>query len=135
MAKKVVAKKGYTIEVTSWENDGDNYNTKRMTVDNKEYALAILDMCKTVFASCNNGKGGIGNMNGGESDGAPDIIMNYLVNYPIIKKGRTDQDEIIDMVMDINYELMGSTEWYYSRVFEKGIIFYSPEDVEVEEIS
>ena len=29
---KTVVKKGYTLEVTSWENDGDNYRTEFKTV-------------------------------------------------------------------------------------------------------
>jgi hypothetical protein len=29
-------KKGYTLTVTSWENDGDYYNTKSKTVETLE---------------------------------------------------------------------------------------------------
>ena len=135
MEQKLVVKKGYTIEVVSWENDADNYRTKRITVDNKEYALAILDMCKNIFVSCNNGDGGIGNMSDGEGDQASDIIMDYISDNRLVVESLTEQDHITDRVMDINYDLMGSSEYYYSRVFESGTIFYSPEDITVEKIA
>lgn len=136
MDEVIVVKKGYTISVTSWENDGDNYNTKTMTVDDKEYALAILQMCKDIFVSCNNGDGGIGNANGGKGEAkAADLIKEYASDKPLINKGETDPDTIYDLVMDLNYELMGSSEFYHSRVFESGFITYSPVDVKVEQIA
>jgi len=132
----LVVKKGYTISVTSWENDGDNYRTRTITVDDKDYALAILQMCKDIFVSCNNGDGGIGNANGGEEESeARDIIIKYGSDKPLINKGETDIDNIHDIIMDINYVLMGSSEYYYSRVFETGFIYYSPCDVKVEKIA
>jgi len=132
MTKKIVVKKGYTIEVESWENDGDNYCTRTITVDDKDYALAVLDMCKTIF----NDEDGIGNMIGDEeTDEAPGIILNYLEGCPLIKKDTIDTNILIDRVMDINYSLMGSSEYYYSRVFENGSIVYSPEDIVLEVIS
>jgi len=134
MNKKQVIKKGYTVEIASWENDGDHYETNRMSIDSKEEAIELLKLCKEVFTSCNNGDGGIGNMNDGSSEGAHDIILKYCKENPYLIKDETNEDNIIDIIMNINYELMGSSEWYYSRVFDKGVIFYSPEDIFVEEI-
>lgn len=37
--------KGYRVTCTSWENDGDYYNTNFVTVDSKELALAIRELC------------------------------------------------------------------------------------------
>lgn len=137
MEKKVIiANKGYTIGVVSWENDGDNYKTKSMTVEDKDYALAILQMCKDIFTSRYNGKNaGIGNTMDNDYEKARNIIINYIADKPIITKGETDPDVIVDMVMDINYELMGSSEHYYSRVFESGVVYYTPEDIIVDEIA
>ncbi len=126
-----VLSKGYTIEVTSWENDADNYDTRNMTFDSKEYALAVLHLCETVFVSCNNGDGGIGNMTDMNNDNVSDIIEKYIEKNPFLGK---DEDYIIDFVMDINYDLMGVSEYYFSRVFESAILYYSPEDVYAEKV-
>ena len=37
-------KKGYTLTVTSWENDGDYYNTKSKTVETLEEAKVWWNM-------------------------------------------------------------------------------------------
>ena len=72
MSDKLVVKKGYTIEVTSWENDGDNYKTKTLTVDDKEQSIAILDMCKNLFTSHHDTDNtGIGNMMDAECKNIP----------------------------------------------------------------
>lgn len=135
MDEIVVVKKGYTISVTSWENDGDNYKTKTMTVDDKDYALAILKMCKDIFVSCNNGDGGIGNAIGEpEESNAAELVTKYIAERPIFNKGVTDPEHLNNIGMDINQELMGYSEYYYSRVFESGFITYSPVDVKVEQI-
>jgi len=181
MSKKVISK-GYTVEVTSWENDGDNYKTKSATYDTKEEALAVKAMCLSLFNSCNNGDGGIGNMCEGE-DPTP-IIVEYIVQHPeilefccnedlikpsdleeaiknefpkemetyewqelihdyldtsdneeAIKHGETIKNEWYDFVMDYNYELLGSSDYYISRIAEKVSIFYSDKDIYLEEIT
>jgi len=139
MGKILVASKGYTIEVTSWEKDGGNYDTKKMVVQDKEYAVAVLQMCKDIFCSCNNGGSGIGNMSngyygGGEHNRAGKVILKYIENNPIVAKGETRPYFIVDMIMDVNYDLMGSSEYYYSRVFESGCVYYSNEDIYLEVI-
>ena len=134
MKKKILAK-GYTISVTSWENDGDNYKTKSMTVKSKEEATAIVNMCKTLFKSCNNGKGGIGNTNEGDENTADETILNYVKSNPEILFGKTMTDEqIIEHVMNYSCELMGSSEYYYSRVFESCDVVYSESDVYSEKV-
>lgn len=135
MEQKTVVKKGYTIEVTSSENDGDNYKTRSMTISSKELALAILQMCKDIFVSCSNGDGGIGNMMDDDYHDACGIIMNYVADKPILTEGLTGEDDIVNSIMDINYALMSSSDFYYSRVFENGTVFYSPEDINVEVIA
>lgn len=136
MDEILAVKKGYTISVTSWENDGDNYRTRTITVDDKDYALAILQMCKDIFVSCNNGDGGIGNANGGQGEEkAIDTVIKYGSDKPLINKGETDPDSIHDIIMDLNYVLMGSSEYYYSRVFDNGFIYYSPVDINLQKIA
>lgn len=61
--KKRIVRKGYTVEVVSWENDGDNYRTKSKTYKTKEEAVAVKHMCDHLLRSKNdNTYEGIGNL-------------------------------------------------------------------------
>lgn len=143
MSKEVLMKKGYTLEVTSWENDADNYKTKSVYCgDNKEDAKALLKLCKELFSSHPNGIG-IGNMMAYDYENAIVKTQEYLVNNPNelkavnkyyvgdlnIELGDDVQDRLLN---DFNFELMGSSEYYCSRVFDKGRIIYTSEDILIE---
>lgn len=134
--KKKVINKGYTISVTSWENDGDNYRTESQTFDSKEEVAKMYKICAELFISCNNRKGGIGNTNEGDEEEANKTILEWLEKNPTFFDNQEDADKegLINDIMEINYKLMGSSEYYYSRVFESASIIYSPEDVYLEEI-
>jgi hypothetical protein len=142
--KKVISK-GYTLTVTSWENDGDNYRTKSMVFESEDEAKAIAKMCKAVFNSCNNGDGGIGNMMDYEGEMASEVILEYLEENPEIKetiiacnpkvKLNGDKD-IFNFIMEkYNYGLMGGSECYYSRVCEKVDLTYSDKDILSQEVN
>lgn len=128
-----VINKGYTLTVTSWENDGDNYRTKHKTVDTIEEAKRLHTICTTLFKSRNNGEGGIGNSMEGEEN---DTILEYVENnkdlFPEFE-GEED-DFIIDHILYLAYELMGSSEYYDCRVCESVVVTYSPTDFYLEEI-
>jgi hypothetical protein len=137
MAKKKVISKGYTIEVTSWENDGDNYRTEKIIEQDEAKAKAIGKMCKELFKSSNNGENGIGNlMNDGSNRKKGDKkVLEYMKKNPILSNNKKLSDEkLIETCMNYNYNLMGGSEYYYSRVCEKVSITYAPEDVILEEI-
>lgn len=136
MEKRKVISKGYTIEVTSWENDGDNYNTEKIVEQNLDKAKAIGKMCEDLFASTNSAKKGIGNTNEGSEGRAQEKIVDYMRNNPILCDNKELTDgKLISICMNYNHDLMGGSEYYYSRVCESVTITYSPEDVYLEEIS
>jgi len=122
MSKKTIAKKGYTIEVMSWENDGDHYRTQSMTVDDKEEALKIKEICQTLFKSCCNREGGIGNAMGGECE---HVIEEFIEENP-------EMNLTEDYIKNLADELMGYSEDYDYRVCESVTVTYLPEDVEAE---
>ena len=147
--KKVISK-GYTIEVTSWENDGDNYNTKHFTVDTIELAKSLYKLCTTVFVSSNNRKGGIGNLSEDSASSAKSIIMKFMIKHPNLYLGEDtpptdynededdeddDENPLVQSCMEWNFRLMGCSEYYYSRVMHKCSVTYSPVDVFLEEIT
>ena len=144
MATKKVISKGYTLEVTSWENDGDNYNTNSIVVEKKEMAEALYQMCKVLFQSENakNSKG-IGNSSGDNS--VLSKIAEFIKQYPILMDEEQvrelieieDEDEELEFYEEIcsnwKYKLLGSSD-YYCRVAETTTVTYSPEDIFVEQI-
>lgn len=142
LIKKVI-NKGYTLEITSWENDGDYYRTKTKTVETKEEAKMLYDICTTLFKSCNNGEGGIGNSMDREE--LETVLEYYESNTDVLTiepfidlKSRINDDDAEDLIFDcfleIAYDLMGNSEYYDCRVCESVIVTFSPEDIYLEEI-
>lgn len=137
--KKVVSK-GYTITVVSWENDGDNYNTKSITVDTLKEAKLIHKLCTTVFTSRNNSfYKGIGNLMEDNHEKVKDIIVPFMKEHPELyendKDNIKDDDDLAYYCMDVyNEPLLGCSQYYYSRVCESCTVTYSAEDIFVEKI-
>jgi hypothetical protein len=131
---KLVVKKGYTLTCTSWENDADNYRTKSITVQDKEEAKAIKELCDIIFKSENNGDGGIGNSFSLEND-HKEMIVEFMKERPALCDGSTDDDELFDKCMKYNYQLMGSSEDFDSRISESCVVTYSDKDIEVVEVN
>jgi len=140
-----VVSKGYTITCTSWENDGDNYNTKSMVVESKDEAEAIYKMCTDLFCSENSKSKGIGNSNELDSS-VKKRIIKFFKEYPSlldadqyrelieIEDEDDEEDFYSDVCSDWAYELLGSSEYYYCRVAEKTTVTYSETDIFVEQI-
>jgi len=133
--KQIILKKGYTLEVVSWENDGDDYNTIRLTVDSKEKAIALRDLCNlSSRESCHNG--GLGNLNNSTEE-YDKLMVDFIKEHPILKFEKNEyktQNEFLDTFMNWNFKLFGSSEWYVSRVCESVKVFYSEEDIYAETI-
>lgn len=131
-----VVSKGYTITVVSWENDGDNYNTNSIVIEDKDTALAIAKMARELFVSGSNNGKGIGNTNDGDEFGANRKIISYLEDNPntFEDQSNMDEEELIDLCMSYNYSLLGASEYYYSRVLEKITLTYSETDINLQEI-
>ncbi len=138
-----VKDKGYEVTVVSWENDGDNYNTLSKTYQSKELAIEIAKLCKTLFISKNNGENGIGNSSDSPGQKIFDRIIDYMKDHLIlldnpnfrgVSKSNVSDQELIDICMEYNNDLLGGSEYYYSRVCESVKITYSPEDIYAEEI-
>lgn len=141
--KKLIIKKGYTIEVTSWENDGDNYRTKSHTVETIEEAKKIYKICTKLFISGSNNKTSIGNSIDNEYS---DRIITFINKYPELftdlnidslnKDAEEENYDIIeDYFRDLAYTLMGSSEYYNYRVCDQCDVLYSPNDIYLEKIN
>lgn len=122
---KKVINKGYTITVTSWENDADNYKTKQKTVDTLEEIKIIYKICNELLISGTNNDKGIGNSIDSEYDYR---IEEYIEDNPELNLTE-------EYIRELAYLLLGSSEFYDYRVFESCEVFYSPEDIYCEEIT
>jgi len=132
----IVIKKGFRLVVDSWENDADEPRTESMDFVNKEEALAVRDMAQEIFVSCNNGDGGIGNSQDNEDLEA--TIINYITQNPKLAEINSvdveDFEEVVEMVMEYNVSLMGSSEWYGSRVYDRSSLYEIPDEMVLKEI-
>lgn len=139
MNKEKIISKGYTLSVVSWENDADNYKTKKMIFESKELAIAVARMCTDIFQSKNSGHPkGIGNSSDARGDvqRAKDIIVEYMECHPEIYPDKTNpsDEDLINICMEYNNNLLGGSEFYFSRVLESATLTFSPDDVFLEKI-
>jgi hypothetical protein len=119
-----IASRGYTIEVTSWENDGDNYRTERMTVDTLEEAKKIKSICKQLFASENDTVYAVGNTMDGKGNSNVDAFIADHPGWNLTK----------EYLRSLAWELMGGCEYYDFRVCESVTVTFLSCDLFAEEI-
>ena len=127
--------KGYTLTVTSWENDADNYNTKSKTVATLEEAKVWYEMmllCK----SKNNQPSGVvklGNTCGGFNSKQKEVAEQFIKKHHKIlvpdDNIEDNEDNLADWFCSLAGELLGYSEDYACRVMESCIVTYSPVDV------
>lgn len=133
--ERTIVKKGYHMEVKSWENDGDFNKTHTHQVDDIEKAKAWKRMCDVLFQS-DHGRGlGIANEYGESIDSFIDNINEFFDNDPYLKN-ITGDEERIEYVEEVSYSVLGySEEGYSTRVSDRCEIFYAKEDLKVEVIN
>lgn len=133
--KHLIAPKGYTLSIASWENDADYYATNDYTVDNKDLAKEILDFCNMCRSGSNN-QTTVGN---GYAQERKNIIIEFFKTHPLISEHLdvdvNKDDSILDAFYELAYELFGSSEYYDCRVFDNAVVMYSPVDVYVEKVT
>lgn len=128
---------GYQLHITSWTNDADNYKTTIHDGLSEEDVKFLLDVVKP-FKSHHNG-GRFGNDDSCTSQ-INEHILECLKKYPTtqfqeyLEGFETDIDpdedeEEIDGLSDLAYDLVGRDEYCGWRVFESAKIFFYPEEV------
>ena len=133
MAEKItLMKEGYTLRVTSWENDADNYRTIDIAGLSKEEVKGLVAVCD--YCSKTNTESSIANEDS-VSEEAKKRINKILEEHPILNQYIVDIDEYENPINDITNMLFGYSEWYLCRVCDKYEIFYTPEDILVDKLS
>lgn len=141
MSKKLIVKKGYTLTVTSWENDGDASQTLSKTVETKEEAQVWYEMMQLCKSQNNQPKGVIklGNSYDGLDYQQKEVAIEFLKKYhkiliPNENINDIDDEDLVDIFCDLAGELLGYGENYACRVMESCMVTYSPEDVFLDEV-
>lgn len=131
-------KAGYAVEITTWENDADAYNTVRfdgLVKDEVEFYLAIARL----FTSRHNRRqgGGFGNQKQTPNDEIRAIVGSFIEQGKKLPKywnpaDWVDEGEEITPLEDAEfgdnlYDVIGSSEYGYYRVFDEASVYYVPE--------
>lgn len=128
----ILHKAGYTIRVSSWENDADNRRTVDFYIGEKEKVEVVVKFAN-LFRSKNSRPAGIGNLfDNCEAYGT--LTEFYEENMPwfcedIDLEGIVDEDEeaeiIGDCMLEFAYELgLSGSEYFATRVLEKLQVLY-----------
>lgn len=126
---------GYQLHITSWTNDANNYNTTIHEGLNEEDVKFLLDIVKP-FRSRHDG-GRFGN-NDSCTNQINEHIFECFKKYPTTKfqeylegfeQGNDPDEEEIDGLSDLAYDLVGHDEYCGWRVFESAKVFFYPEEV------
>lgn len=120
-------KAGYQISITSWENDGDNYNTITISGLTKDRVKYIIAMCK-LFASDNHG-----NLCECSYD-SPEVSLAVIDMLAVASAYHDvlEEDEIEyikEDPMDYMTKVLGSGEYFTFRAFDSYTVHYVPVDI------
>jgi hypothetical protein len=127
--------KGYTLTVTSWENDADYYNTKSKTVATLEEAKVWYEMMQLCKSENNQPAGVIklGNTHDGFNSKQKEVVKDFMKrHHKILVPGddiEANEDNLEYWFCDLSGELLGHSEYYMCRVMESCVVTYSPVDV------
>lgn len=142
---------GYTVQVTSWENDGDDYKYRTIHGLTKAEVQQFLNIAPYFYSGCND-KQNFGN------DDFNEGIINFVAQNYLEDKISTDlakrlfgidfavhsaeelaedcnfsSSELADVVMAIQ-KWLGTPEQYeddFIRVFQAATVHYVPEEIKV----
>lgn len=134
---------GYRIIVTTWENDGDNYNTKTLSgisLDETKFLVEYLEAHGNFHRNSSNW----GNM----YDPSQQDIDSYLVDmqlildrYPAVKKAmedrmRSGETATADCISEFyGYDLGVTCGEFFTRVVDDFTIEYIPSPITIEDVT
>jgi len=141
---------GYRITVTSWENDGDHYNTVSLDGLSLDKVGFYADLCKA-FRSRNSydGKpGGVGNYyepSDAEIAHVHGVLRKIYAKHPAIRAELVDEDTettdeefedgLGDMLMDMASDIGLTAGEFFTRVCSAWTVEYLAVPVEFEDVT
>lgn len=139
MTKHTIIPAGYRMSITSWENDADYYKTKileGLSEDEVRFYAALLPL----FKSGSNDAKCFGNLNEYSRRNESRLEEAQEAVNKVIEKFRgTVSDSVLDEFSEecacAVGELLGFSEGYTFRVFDKMKIEYIPNPVQFEDVT
>jgi hypothetical protein len=138
---------GYQLHIHSWENDADAYGLEVLSGLSKDDVKFYLELLEH-FRSRSRGKGGFGNtINEVDYQKVAKTIQNTLEANPGVSKDiketfdlsdvfeeeHDSEDDLNDALSDACQEVMGDliggSETYDFRVFDRAEVYYYPAPV------
>lgn len=135
---------GYRLTVVSWENDGDNYNTKVLEGLSRETCQMYVDLCKLLGVSNGHRDRNLSNLYEPSEDQIEKLTDAFM---PIVAKylhtvipledieDATNKEYVCDYIMSVLYDLGLSCGEWYTRVCESVTIELVPQDVLFEDVT
>jgi hypothetical protein len=136
MTKITIIPVGYRLTVVSWENDGDNYNTKVLEGLTREVCQYYVDLCKLLSLDIGKRNSNFSNLYD-PSDSEREELIDALM--PIASKHLhtaipladiedvANREYVWDYVMGTMYDLGLSGGEFYTRVCDGFTVQYVPE--------
>lgn len=128
---------GYRITCTSWENDGDNYNTKTVEGLTREHVHLYTDLLKLLSRRHKDGDhGNLYEPSESECQSLADDVKVVLAKHKGNDVVPTDidfdnVDDVVDFFCDTVYGFTGSSEHYLTRVVESVQVHLIPHPIEM----
>lgn len=139
-------KAGYRLEVVSWENDADNYNTNvvdGLTLRGVQFHTKLCALLKS-----KNYRGDtkcFGNMYEPSDEEIAEYVAavrplarEYIdvINCEGYRATNIEDDTALsNRLNDFTSDLMGNSEYYYHRVVDNFTVQYIPEEITLQDVT
>jgi len=131
---------GYTIEVSSWENDADNPQTKRKTVSTREEAEVWTKLVR--LWEDNPDINNIYEPNNRETTLIQELFddfvekhLDFFAQYCGCTREELNGDRRHDACIEMAHDLGLSGGDYYTRDLNKWKVLYTPVDIHMEDVT
>jgi hypothetical protein len=133
---KTIIPAGYRVTVTTWENDGDNYNTKTVEGLTESETEFVVKLCKLHYSkNAYKTAKGFGNM----YEPSEKEIETYFAALQKLRDEHTtgspeDCDDPEGM-QEYGYKLGLTCGEFYTRVCENIKVEFIPEQIEIDDVT
>ena len=117
---------GYMLQVTSWENDGDNYNTITLTGLTKEKVKFYLELLQYFNGAKDQDFGNMYYSSDEEYQEAVDTITEFVKSYIGLVLTPDEFEHITQEPANYMSQLLGNGENYTFRRFDSAKVYFIP---------
>lgn len=132
---KLIVKQGYTIIATSYCNDGDDYQVGQITVDTKEEAETVVNICNLFKYDAQPRIANIYDANEWERQLVVDALLSVPNITKLVPELLTEEYEPFEIMVDLLSELKLRRSEYFTACCTSVEVYYYPENIWVELIN